>query len=154
MSDGGATSDKWERRRAARRAANRVRAVSGLPGLHPPETIWRPRCLDRAFVLWMVIGVPLVLAMIGIVIVLAAFSMRAGYRGGRIWLTVLALPSFSAPPIWVWVAWMAAANGDPARALMALPLVVPAAVVITATVLMWPPEANQFYHATSRPSAS
>lgn len=144
-----AAEEKWERRRAARRAAHRERAAS-VPDprsdtVPPPGVVFRPRCLDRAFILWMIIGVPLVLALVGILIIVAAFDMRAGNRSGRIWLTVLGSPSFISGPVFLVLAIVSAIRGDPVGILVSLVYIVLAAVVITGVVLTWRPEANQFY---------
>ena len=122
------TDDKWERRRAARRST-------------PATEIERPWCVDRSFVFWMLIGVPTAIGLIGIVIILAAFNMRAGYRGARVMLTVIGAGSFLTPVVVV-TAVVSSGNAWPG-----LLLLIPSGVIITATVLMWRPEASEYFRA-------
>lgn len=91
----------------------------------------------------MIVGVPTVPVIIGIVIVLAAFSLRAGYRGARILLTVLGAPWLISP---VTVPMTMIAN--PAYAAYLLIPLGFAAMVIAAVVLMWRPEVTACFDAT------
>lgn len=153
--DDAATPDKWERRRAARRQARREHPATTAETPHS-ETATRPRCVNRAFTLWLIIGVMLVPAMVsvvtgpataGVFIVPAAFSMRAGYRAGRIWLAVLTVAVFLTP---LWVA--GAATTVPGHGWIVVLSLVPAGLVIPATMLMWRREAEEFYRSFRRPS--
>jgi hypothetical protein len=86
----------------------------------------------------MLIGVLTAIALVGIAIIAAAFTMRAGYRGARVLLTVIAAPSFLAP------IGLLTADGTPGWALL---LLLPCAVPIIATVLMWHPDASAYFRA-------
>jgi len=132
-------SDKWERRRSARRTQP-APAVPSAP-VSPSGPV-RPVSLDRAFVLWMVIGVPAVVGLVGIVIIAAAFNLRAGYRGARVLLTLFALPSFFGL-IGVVVAVLA----GQAPVWVVLVVLPSCALVITASVLMWRLDVNEYFHA-------
>jgi hypothetical protein len=94
--------------------------------------------VDRSFVFWMLIGVPTAIALVGIVVIAAAFNMRAGYRGGRVLLTVMAAPSFLTP------IGLLTADGAPGWALL---LLLPCVVPVIATVLMWHPDASAYFRA-------
>lgn len=123
-------NDKWERRRAERRA-------------QPPAAapvLKRPANLDRAFKLWLVIGVLTAVALIGVFVLVAAFNLRAGYRGARVFLTVVGAGSFVTP--FIVLAGMIGAGT--ANALVLLPLCV-AAMVIAAVILMWRPEVSEYF---------
>jgi len=138
-----ADRDKWAHRRAVRRAE------PAHPAQSPSEAVvpTRPASLNRAFVLWMVVGVPTVVALIGIVIIAAAFNLRAGYRGARIMLTVLGAPSFISPV--VIVGGMVSSGEFSMYALLPLTF---SAVVVAAVVLMWRPEVTSYFRAMRNPS--
>lgn len=122
-------NDKWEHRRAERRAQPPAAA----------HVLERPANLDRAFKLWLVIGVLTAVALIGIFVLVAAFNLRAGYRGARVFLTVVGAWSFVSPFI---VGAMVIAGGvDP----VALILLSAPAMVIAAVILMWRPEVSEYF---------
>ena len=138
-----ADRDKWAHRRAVRRAEP-ARPAESLSAAVVPA---RPASLNRAFVLWMMVGIPTVVALIGIVIIAAALNLRAGYRGARVMLTVLGAPSFIAPVSIV--AGMVFSGGFSVYAV--LPLIF-SAVVIAAVILMWRPEVTSYFRAMRNPA--
>lgn len=132
--------DRWADRRAARRAA-----APAEPAEPAADPLVRPPQLRRAFVLWLVVGVPAVPALTGIVVIAAALNLRAGFRGARIMLTVLAFPSVLVP-----AGVVAAIDELGSAGLLALVAVPAAAVVLTATVLMWHPNVTRHFQAVRR----
>lgn len=108
------------------------------------ETPARPDALNRAFTLWLVVGVPLVLLLVGIVIVAAAFNLRAGYRGARVMLTAIAVMGATTAVLRV-AAFAVVPDVPAAAALFAVPGLVFGALVVTATVLMWRPEVTEHF---------
>jgi hypothetical protein len=134
--------DKWARRRATRRA-------EPPPSEQPPSesspseqlVIPRPVNLTRAFVLWVVAGVVTIPAVVGIVVLIAAFNLRVGYRGARIVLTVVFAFSFVTP-----LAIVGGLASDGFEPLMLLPLTF-SALVAAAVVLMWQPDVSAYLRA-------
>ncbi|WP_206796104.1 hypothetical protein [Amycolatopsis sp. MtRt-6] len=131
--------DKWTRRRDARRAHPTPLAAAA------PD---RPANLRRAFVVWMVIGVVTVPLIIGIIIVFAAFNLRAGYRGARVMLTVIGAGSpVSVPVILGAMIW--SGNFD---AIALIPLGFTSAV-FAAVFLMWRPDVTAWFRAQRQASS-
>ncbi len=94
----------------------------------------------------MVIGVPTVPVLYGILVVFAAYSMRAGYRGARVFLTVLWAPSLISP---ITIPLMMIASGTySVLFLLALGI---GAIPCAAVFLMWQPEVTE---ATSNADAT
>jgi lipopolysaccharide export LptBFGC system permease protein LptF len=134
MTEGFSSSDerdKWERRRAERRA-------QPVPAAAP--VLERPANLNRAFVLWLVIGAVTAVALVGIVVVFAAFNLRAGYRGARVLLTVFGAGSFLSPFV-----VLAVMIGAGRFSVLSLVWLLSSAVVIAAVILMWRPEVSAYF---------
>jgi hypothetical protein len=110
------------------------------PGAGSVPVLERPANLNRAFVLWLVIGGLTAVLIIGLVILAAAVNLRAGYRGARVLLTVLGAGSFLTP--FVILGGMLAGGSFTAIALLPLVLSV---LVITAVILMWQPEVSGYF---------
>ncbi|KDN21913.1 hypothetical protein [Amycolatopsis rifamycinica] len=129
--------------RARRREERRAR-----PTPPPAAAPARPANLSRAFVVWMVLGVLTAVAIIGIIIVLAAVNLRAGYRGARVVLTVIGAGSFLSLPVIVGgVLW---SGGSGAVALIPLGL---SSAMIAAVVLMWRPDVTAWFRARRQETA-
>ncbi|HET6711448.1 hypothetical protein [Amycolatopsis sp.] len=130
--------DKWARRRDARRAR---------PTPLPAAAQARPANLRRAFVIWMVLGVLTAVAIIGTIIVLAAVNLRAGYRGARVWLTVIGAGNFvSGPAIVGGMIWYGTFDA------VALIPVAFSSAVIAAVILMWRPDVTAYFRALRQAS--
>jgi hypothetical protein len=115
-----------------------------------PDSVPRPACVDRAFVLWMVLAVPSVLYLVGIALVVAAFHLRAGYRGARLLFSIVAC--FYLLPVLLTVFGFLLSS-PPVPGWLALFVFVPVGIVVTsATVLMWRPEATAYFDAMRDPA--
>ncbi|MFI6024487.1 hypothetical protein [Amycolatopsis magusensis] len=133
--------EKWAERREARRAGEPPASGELREGwVWGPE---RPRSLRIAFVLWMVLGIPLVIAIVGIVIVLAAINLRAGYRGARVWLTVLFGLSVLQFVGGLVVIIALGVRGELDSALPLL-LLVPAGIATAAMIATWHPDTTAY----------
>ncbi|WP_162788741.1 hypothetical protein [Amycolatopsis albispora] len=134
--------DKWAERREARRRQGEAE-LADLRGqvVLGPE---RPKSLRLAFVLWMVIGVPLVIGLVGIVIVAAAVNLRAGYRGARVWLTAFGVLAVFQLVGVVWVALdLMSSNKLVYPQFVPIALIFPI-VALVATVSMWQRDTTEY----------
>jgi hypothetical protein len=128
-----AMDDKWQRRRARRRAA----------GAFGEERVLfeQPPSLKVAFALWLVIGIPSILGLVGMVIVGAAFRLRNGSRSARVLLTTIECVQSAAVLV---ILLDVSINWENELFLLVSLFLGGRAVAIAATIAMWHPDTSRY----------
>lgn len=93
----------------------------------------QPKSLRLAFGLWVAVGIPLVVVLVGVVILFAAANLRAGYRGARIWLTAFGIAAA--------VQFVVAITGGFGFQLLWL---LPDTAALAATIAMWQRDTTEY----------